>query len=199
MDDSFAPEMAAHHRVLEWLRTRGAEGLTILNVPYVYFASAARVIAHELGGLSAEEAQAALHALDGHGLLDFSLHRRRGTRIVLRAHENGEDGAEAPVRIAPEPQERELENLVAALQALCDHVRATRPASAQSIVRMVEQTVAELRTRPLERERVSALLTGIGFGAAGIPGIRTAWENALTAAAAFGIRLHLYEVQHTLE
>ena len=196
MDDSFAPEMAAHHRVLEWLRTRGAEGLTILNLPYVYFSSAARVIARELGGLSAEEAQAALHALDGHGLLDFSLHRRRGTRIVLRAHE---DGAEAPARIAPEPPEHELENLVAALQTLCDHVRATRPASAQSIVRMVEQTVAELRTRPLERERVSALLTGIGFGAAGVPGIRTAWENALTAAGAFGIRLHLYEVQRTLE
>ena len=199
MDDLLSSQATVHQRVLDWLRTHTGEGLTILNVPYVYFASAARVIARDLGGLTVEEAQAALHALDGHGLLDFSLHRRRGTRIVLRAHDSGEDDSEALARIAPEPLEHELEALVTALQGLCEHVRETRPASARAIVRMTEQTIAELRTRPIERERIGALLTGIGFGAAGIPGIRTAWENATTAADAFGIRLHLYEMQRTLE
>jgi hypothetical protein len=101
--------------------------------------------------------------------------------------------------LAPEPAEHQLEDLVAALQALCDHVRATRPASARAIVRIAEATIADLRARPLARERIAALVTGIGFGAQGVPAIRSAWERVTTAAGAFGIHLHLYEVQRTLE
>jgi hypothetical protein len=98
-----------------------------------------------------------------------------------------------------EPGEHQLENLVAALQGLCDHVRETRPASMGALVRIAEQTIAELRARPVELERIGALMTGIGFGAAGVPGIRAAWDRATTAAGAFGIHLHLYEMQRTLE
>jgi hypothetical protein len=199
MNDSRASDTTTHQRILEWLRAKGADGLVILNIPYVYFASAARVIARDLGGMSTEAAQEALHALDGNGLLEFSLHRTRGTRILLRAVDNGLGAAEAVAGITADPAEVHLERLVTELQALCEHVRAAQPASARAIVRMTEQTIAELRTRPTDFARIGALLTGIGFGAAAIPGIRFAWDRATTAAGAFGLHLSLYEMPHTTE
>lgn len=200
MDESPALDTPPHYRVFEWLRSKGPDGLVVMNLPYVYFASAARTIARELAGVSSEEAKSALHALDGNGMLEFALHRKRGTRMILRANEPpGEELADALAEIEPDPSEHERERLVAALGALCDRVRATRPASARAIVRMTEQTIADLRSCPIELERVGALVTGIGFGAASVPGIREAWETVTAAAGAFGLQVHLYEMQRTFE
>ncbi len=200
MDESSASDTPPHYRIFEWLRSKGPGGLVVMNLPYVYFATAARTIARELAGISSDEAQSALHALDGKGLLDFTLHRRRGTRMILLAKEApGEESAGALAEIEPDPSEHERERLVAALGALCERVRTTRPASARAIVRMTEQTIADLRSCPIEHERVGALVTGIGFGAASVPGIREAWENVTAAARAFGLQVQLYEMQRTFE